>query len=522
MAGILDHALIHPSRPAVVFGDGSFVETYAELELRSRQIAIALRSLGIRQGDSVAMLMGNHPAFFDVYWATQRSGLYLTPLNQHAKPEELAYILEDCDARVLIASGDLGDLVRESVRTVDAKLDHKLSSAGAIEGFEPLEPLVARVGNDAILDPQNAGSVMIYSSGTTGRPKGIRRNLSNRAIDDAALVDAVTLVMRTFGFRGDDTYLCPAPLYHAGPLRSCTAMQMLGATVVVMHRFDAEQVLRIIDEHRVSVAQFVPTHFKRMLELPAEIRGRYRHDSLRTAVHSAAPCPPDLKRAMIDWWGPILLEYYAGTEGGGVLIDSHEWLRRPGTVGKPWHGLSVAVFDAADRIVSIPRTEGRIFFRNHPGALPNFAYHKDPGKTAAAYRGDWFTLGDIGYLDEDGYLYLTDRESNLIISGGVNIYPQEAENVLAAHPQVREVAVVGVPDDDMGEAVKAVVVPADGVVADDSFAQALLAHVRERIATYKCPRTVDFAETLPRTPAGKLQKRLVRETYWRGRASRLA
>lgn len=522
MAGFLDHAVIHPTRPAVVFGDGTFVETYGELESRSRRIALALRSLGIQEGGSVAMLMGNHPAFFDVYWATQRAGLYLTPLNHHATPDELAYILDNCDAQVLIANADHTELAHATVTRGGAKVACRLSLCGTIDGFEPLETLIARTATDAALGPQNAGSVMIYSSGTTGRPKGIRRDLPRRAIDDDKLVAAITLVMRTFGFRGDDVYLCPAPLYHAGPLRSCTAMQMLGATVVAMHHFDAERVLRIIEERRVSVAQFVPTHFKRMLELPEPVRSRYSHESLRTVVHSAAPCPPDIKRAMIDWWGPILVEYYAGTEGGGVVIDSHEWLQRPGAVGKPWRGLSVAVFDEDGQIVDTPRTEGRIFFRNHPGALANFAYHKDAAKTAAAYLGDWFTLGDIGYLDEGGYLYLTDRESNLIISGGVNIYPQEAENVLAAHRHVKEVAVVGVPDEDMGEAVKAVVVPSDDIVADAALADELLAYVSSRIARYKCPRSIDFVDSLPRTPSGKLQKRLVRERYWQGRASRLA
>jgi long-chain acyl-CoA synthetase len=522
LAGLLDHAQADPRRPAVIFGDGEFVETYGELESRSRRIALALRALGLEDGDSVAMLVGNGPSIFDVYWATQRTGLYLTPLNYHSRPDELAYVLDDCDARVLVASPDVGELARSAAARAGSKLEYLLSAGGSIEGFESLEEMAHGVPEDGVLDRQNAGSVMIYSSGTTGRPKGIRRNLPQRAVDDGKLVDAITLVMRTFGFRSGDTYLCPAPLYHAGPLRSCTAMHMLGATVIATHRFDAETVLRIIDEHRVTVAQFVPTHFKRMLELPAAVRSRYRHDSLRVVVHSAAPCPPDIKRAMIDWWGPIVLEYYAGTEGGGVLIDSQEWLQRPGSVGRPWEGLSVAVFgDDGERVLA-PGQQGRIYFRNHPGALANFAYHKDAQKTADAYRGDWFTLGDIGYVDEEGYLYLTDRETNMIISGGVNIYPQEAEDVLAAHPQVRDVAVVGVPDNDMGEAARAVIIPAEGSVGSAELAAELLTYVRARLASYKCPRSIDFVESLPRTPTGKLQKRLVRERYWKGRNSRLA
>jgi long-chain acyl-CoA synthetase len=396
-----------------------------------------------------------------------------------------------------------------------------MSIGGDIDGFASFDTVRSAIVEDQTLERQEAGSVMIYSSGTTGRPKGIRRDLSHLSFDSQKYVDASTLVMRTFGFRKDDVYLCPAPLYHAGPLRSCTAMQMLGATVVVMHRFDPETILRTIQEHQVTVAQFVPTHFKRLLELPVRVRSQHRHTQLRTVVHSAAPCPPTIKRAMIDWWGPILIEYYAGTEGGGVLINSSEWLQRPGSVGRPWEGLSVAILDEVGELVTTPSVEGPIYFRNHPGALPNFSYHKDSEKTAAVYRGDWFTLGDIGFLDEQGFLFLTDRQSNMIISGGVNIYPQEAEDVLSAHPKVHDVAVVGVPDDDLGEAVKAVVIPTDGFAAGAELAEELIAYTRARIATYKCPRSIEFVDTLPRTPTGKLQKRLLRDRYWQGRQSRL-
>jgi long-chain acyl-CoA synthetase len=519
MAGLTEHSRSQPDKPAVAFGDSTFVETYGELEARSCRVAHALRSLGLQEGDCVAILVGNTPPLFDLYWATQRVGLYLTTLNHHSNADELAYILDNCDARLLIATAELGALAEGAARAASA-LQFRYA-IGDIPGFGSWDAAMA-AAPDAPLDRQSAGSVMIYSSGTTGRPKGVRRPLPQKRFDDQRYADATTLVMRTFGFRQNDVYLCPAPLYHAGPLRSCTAMQMLGATVIVVHRFDAEGILRIIDERQVTVAQLVPTHFKRLLELPAEIRARYRLDSLRVVVHSAAPCPPEVKRAMIDWWGPILLEYYAGTEGGGVLINSQEWLQRPGSVGRAWQGLSVAILDEQGQAVSTPRTEGSIYFRNHPGALSNFTYHKDADKTAAAYRGEWFTLGDIGYLDEDGFLYLTDRQSNMIISGGVNIYPQEVEDILAGHPKVRDVAVVGVPDADMGESVKAVVIPIDGVHAEKGLEEELIAYARARIASYKCPRSIDFVDHLPRTATGKLQKRLVRDRYWKGRASRLA
>jgi long-chain acyl-CoA synthetase len=291
-------------------------------------------------------------------------------------------------------------------------------------------------------------------------------------------------------------------------------MQMLGATVIAMQRFDATTVLSLIERHRVSAAQFVPTHFKRLLELDEQVRQRNDLRSLRTVVHAAAPCPPLIKRAMIDWWGPIILEYYAGTEGGGTLIDSRQWLERPGSVGRPWVGLSAAVRDEADEMVATPNKEALIYFRNAAGAVANFAYHKDEAATAAAYHGDWFTLGDIGYFDEEGFLFLTDRMSNMIISGGVNIYPQEAENLLMSHPKVADAAVIGVPDEDMGEAVKAVVVPTAGTVAGPELAEELIRHARSALAGYKCPRSIDFVETLPRTATGKLQKRLLRERYW--------
>ncbi|MDO9443201.1 MAG: AMP-binding protein [Beijerinckiaceae bacterium] len=520
MAGFLDHAAANPDKPALIFADTGAVETYGELEQRSRRIAHILRNAGLGEGDCIAILIGNSPSLFDLYWATQRIGLYLTPLNWHSTADELAYVLDNCDARMLIAEGALAELAT-ATRAVAAGVDHFLSVDGAIEGFGPLETSLADICEDQPLENQRAGSVMIYSSGTTGRPKGIRRPLPDRSFDDPAYVDATTLVMRTFGFVANDIYLCPAPLYHAGPLRSCSAMQMLGATVVAMQRFDAAKILQVIEEQSVTVAQFVPTHFKRMLDLPLAERARWRHDRLRTVVHAAAPCPPLIKRAMIDWWGPIILEYYAGTEGGGVMIDTEAWLAKPGSVGRPWTGLDVAIRSDGDQMVKTPGLEGPIYFCNVNSAALNFSYHKDPEKTAAACHGRWFTLGDIGFLDEDGYLYLTDRQANLIVSGGVNIYPQEAEDVLAAHPKILDVAVIGVPDEEMGEAVKAVVKLSTGMMASPALAAELIAYVRASLAGYKCPRSIDFVDSLPRTDTGKLQKRLLRDRYWQGRGSRL-
>jgi len=521
MAGLIDHAATHPDKPALIFGDGNAVVTYGELEGRSRRIAHWLRAQGLVEGDCIAMLVRNTPILFDIYWATQRIGLYLTPLNWHSTADEMAYILENCDARMLIAEAALNALAKETQALTDED-PRFVSVEGNIAGFIALEDAMAGIPADLGLEDQRAGSVMIYSSGTTGRPKGIRRPLPDLSFYDPAYVASTTLVMQTFGFVEDDIYLCPAPLYHAGPLRSCSAMHMMGATVVAMHQFDAATALQIIDERGVTVAQFVPTHFKRMLDLPAEEQARWRHDNLRIAVHAAAPCPPQIKQAMIEWWGPILLEYYAGTEGGGVMINAEDWLRRPGSVGRPWAGLDVGIRDCDDNMVQTPQQEGLIYFRNISGIGLNFSYHKDPEKTAAAHHGNWFTLGDIGYLDDAGYLFLTDRQTNLIISGGVNIYPQEAEDLLVAHPKVHDAAVIGVPDEEMGEAVKALVVPASNAAPSPEFANELIEHTRKLLASYKCPRSIDFVDSLPRTDTGKLQKRLLRDQYWQEKESRLA
>jgi fatty-acyl-CoA synthase len=511
-AGFLAYARATPERIAISFADTGETASYGALDRQSQRLAAWLEAQGLGVGASVAMLIGNRVSLFEVYWATQRSGHYLTPLNWHATAEELAYILDDADADALIVDAALAELAEALAANAPARVRVMASLNGAVPGFADLDkalPLIIAPPDR----PVPAGSVMIYSSGTTGRPKGIRRPLPTRAIDDSALVEAATLVMRTFGFTSADTYLCPAPLYHAGPLRSCTAMQMMGATVVGMQRFDAAAALAAISRHHVTVAQFVPTHFKRMLDLPVAVRAGYDLSSLRVAVHAAAPCPPAVKRAMIDWWGPILLEYYAGTEGGGTMISSADWLNHPGAVGKPWAGLEVAVLAPDGALVCTPELEGPIYFRNTAGGLANFAYHKDAEKTANAYRGDWFTLGDIGRFDADGFLYLTDRACDMIISGGVNIYPQEVENLLMAHPAVREVAVIGTPDVALGEVATAVVELKPGVTAD-GVADQLIAYCRGQLALYKCPRQIEIVSDLPRTETGKLQKRLVRARYW--------
>ncbi len=509
-----------PDRPAVIFGNGEFVETYGELELRSRQIAHLLRDHGLEPGDGIAALIANDDEFYDLFWACHRAGLYFTPVNWHLQEEEVRYIVDNCDAKVLVAHERFAETAAVVADQVPA-VGLRLSIGGKIDGFDPLSDRISAIPEDRPLENQLEGSVMLYSSGTTGRPKGVRRALSGAAAGDpAALIAAIGLVA-LFGMKEGDHYLSPAPLYHAAPLAFSTAQHRLGATVISLRHFDAEEALRVIQDQKVTTSQWVPTHFRRMVQLPAERREAYDVSSLRVAVHAAAPCPIPLKKQMIEWWGDAIIEYYAGTEGGGTLIRASEWMERPGSVGRHWSGGTIHVLDEEGKPVEKPGDEGAIYFEAPPNAADRFRYHKDDAKTEGAYRENLFTIGDIGYLDEEGYLFLTDRQSNMIISGGVNIYPQETENHLVVHPKVHDVAVIGVPNEEMGEEVKAVVVPVEGAEAGPALAQELIDYCREGIAHYKCPRTIDFVAELPRTETGKMQKRKLRDRYWADHESRL-
>ena len=507
MANLIDQALATPDRAAYVIADSGFTETYSQLEQRSRAVALALLNLGLCSGDCVAVVMDNCEQFFDVYWATQRIGLYLTPINWHLSPAEVRYILENSQARLLILSSGV-DTAARIASDLPPGVEHCWSVGGEIEGCQALPDAA---GVELHEDVQVPGSVMIYSSGTTGYPKGIRNPLPGARFRDDDFAAAQTRFIRLFGFQDGDRYLCPAPLYHAAPMRSSAATQCLGGTVHTMTRFDAEQALQVIEQYQIRVSQWVPTHFKRLLDLPDAQRNACRIDSLQLAVHAAAPCPVPIKQQMIGWWGPILTEYYAGTEGGGTMIRSEDWLEHLGSVGRPWSNVDLLLLDENKEPVQRAGREGAIYFRDR--AAPKFEYFGDEEKTRSAYRGDYFTLGDIGYCDEEGFLYLTDRQSNLIISGGVNIYPQETENCLLSHPQVYDVAVIGVPHEDMGEQVKAVVIPRSKNVDAASLEEELIAYCREQLAAYKAPRSIDFTDSLPRTDSGKLIKRTLRDQY---------
>ncbi len=505
------HAAEDPQRPAVVMAGSGRTMTYAELEAGSNRLAHLFRARGLAPGDHVAVLLPNDVRYFEVVWAALRSGLYITPINWHLGVDEAGYIIEDCDAEALITSLQLEGVVGRLGSYLDG-VRCRLSVDGAFDGFELLDDATAGLPGTPI-DGEVEGSFMFYSSGTTGRPKGIKPPLSGAPFGRPNPLMA--LITGMYGIDESSTYLSPAPLYHAAPLGWSSAVQRIGGTVVVMERFDAAGALRAIEEHQVTHAQFVPTHFIRMLKLPPAERAAHDHSSLRMVVHAAAPCPVEVKRQMIDWWGPIVYEYYAGSEGNGFCaVAPEEWLAKPGTVGKPILGIVHIVGE--DGVEVGPGEVGQLWFESPT----QFEYYKDPAKTQATFdEHGWSTLGDVGYVDEDGYVFLTDRVSHMIISGGVNIYPQEIEDVLVMHPLVADAAVIGVPDADMGEAVKAVVQLANGQQPSADLAAALIAHCREHIAGYKCPRTVDFVDELPRLPTGKLLKRKLRDDYARQAAT---
>ena len=499
------HAEKSPGKPATVMAGSGETVSFGDLDARSNQLAHLLRSRGVDAGGHLAVLLDNHPRYHEVCWAAQRAGLYFTPINWHLGPDEAGYILRDCGARALVTSAHFGGLMDRLGTDLDG-VATRLAVDGDLPGFEAYERVLAGQPTGPIAD-ESEGAYMFYSSGTTGRPKGIKRPLASAPF---GTMGALEMLLQTlYGFDEQTRYLCPAPLYHAAPLGWTMVTQRLGGTIVVMEKFDPEEALRLIEAQRITHAQFVPTHFVRMLKLPEEVRSRYDLSSLRTAVHAAAPCPADVKQRMLSWWGPVLYEYYAGSEGNGFCaIGPEEWLAHPGSVGKSLRGpVHILGEDGEER----PTGEvGQIWFE---GAQP-FEYHNDAAKTAEAWneRG-WSTLGDVGYLDAEGYLYLTDRISHMIISGGVNIYPQEVEDILVMHPEVADVAVIGVPNPDFGEEVKAVVQAAHPDRAGPALGEELIAFCRERLAHFKCPRTVDFTDALPRLPTGKLLKRKLRDRY---------
>jgi fatty-acyl-CoA synthase len=496
------HAKAHPDKPAIIMAASGETVTYAELDRRSNQVAQLLRARGIKVGETVALCMENHPWFFCLTWGFQRAGVHYVCISSRLTAPEIAYILEDSAAKLLFGSAYLS-------ATLDEVAALKPDVPQLRIGVDAEAALAAMPGTP--IADERAGVDMLYSSGTTGRPKGVKIPLpEDPAIDQTNVL--VMLAMAAYGINENAVYLSPAPLYHAAPLRWSMTVHKIGGTVVVMERFDPEAALATIEKYKITDSQFVPTHFVRMLKLPEEVRAKYDVSSLKCAIHAAAPCPVQIKRAMIEWWGPVLYEYYAGTEGNGsTFITSNDWLDHPGSVGKALSGILHICDENGDEVPA--GTEGQVFFEPTEGMMP-FEYHNDPDKTRDAQnKHGWSSLGDVGYVDADGYLFLTDRKSFMIISGGVNIYPQEIENLLVLHPKVADAAVIGAPDPDMGEKVVAVVQPMDMADAGPAFAEELSAYLAPQLSRVKMPRQIDFRAELPRELTGKLYKRLLRDEY---------
>jgi long-chain acyl-CoA synthetase len=490
-----------PERSAIVSVHGN--RTFAELNGRANQLARALRRAGLQTGDGVALLCGNRAEFAEVVAATNRAGFRLTPVNWHLTASEAAYIVDDCEARAFIADARFGAVAREVANQAPGA-GIRLAVGGDVAGFVSYDDALEAESSDDLADPV-LGSSMLYTSGTTGQPKGVYRR--EPPPSSAASLDL-------YGYRaGEDLHLCTGPLYHAAPLAfSLAAPLNAGVGVVVMDGWEPEAMLRMVEDHRITHTHLVPVMFHRLLALPTDVRSKHDVSSLRMVIHGAAPCPVPVKQGIIDWFGPVLFEYYAATEGLGTFVDSTAWLERPGTVGRPVADMVVVRRD--DGSLAAPNEVGTLFLKAPP--VGRFEYFKAEEKTASAYRDNEFTLGDMGYVDDDGWLFLTDRSANLIISGGVNVYPAEIDAVLLTHPAVADAATIGVPHPEWGEQVKAVIELKVGIEPSDALASELMARCRDQLAGYKCPRSVDFVAHLPREDNGKIYKRKLRDQYREG------
>ncbi|MFG2193852.1 acyl-CoA synthetase [Streptomyces sp. NPDC048639] len=506
--GFWAQAAQDPDRTVLIAPDGE-EWTAGRLHAACNRLVHGLRAAGLRKGDAFAVVLPNGVEFFTAHLAASQAGFYLVPVNHHLVGPEIAWIVADSGAKVLIAHERFGEQARRAADEAGLPLEQRYA-VGAIDGFRPYEYLLA--GRRATPpDERTLGWVMNYTSGTTGRPRGIRRPLQGKPPEETYLGGFLGI----FGIRpfDDNVHLVCSPLYHTAVLQFAGASLHIGHRVVLMDKWTPEGMLWLMDRHRCTHTHMVPTQFHRLLALPEEVRARYDVSAMRHAVHGAAPCPDHVKRAMIEWWGHCVEEYYAASEGGGAFATAEDWLKKPGTVGRAWPISELAVFD--DDGNRLPPGElGTVYMKMSTGG---FSYHKDQDKTRKNRIGDFFTVGDLGFLDDDGYLYLRDRKIDMIISGGVNIYPAEIESVLLSHPAVADAAAFGIPHDDWGEEVKAVVEPAEGHTAGPALAEAVLDHCAERLAGYKRPRSVDFTEAMPRDPNGKLYKRRLREPYWEGR-----
>ncbi|WP_407646489.1 acyl-CoA synthetase [Henriciella aquimarina] len=503
-----NQAARNPDKTAYRMVPSGETVSFADLERKSNQCAHLMRACGLHRGDVIAILLENHPRYFEIALSAERSGLYFTGISTHLSASEAGYIVDDSDAKLLFASSKTLPLAREIIADRSDIILFIVDGDDAELGRNYLSERDAQPGTP--IADESMGTPMLYSSGTTGRPKGVKFDLPEARIDE---MDSLTnLAVSGFGFTEGMVYLCPAPLYHSAALRWSLSALKVGGTVIVMEKFDAQRALETIESEKVTHSQWVPTHFIRMMKLPDAVRSRYDHSSQQVVIHAAAPCPVAVKEAMIEWWGPIIHEFYAGTEFNGMtMITPDEWLEHKGSVGKAKFGTIHIMSEDGKELPA--RSEGLIYFEGGN----KFSYHKDEKKTQSSYNEQgWSTLGDIGWVDEDGYLYLTDRKSFMIISGGVNIYPQEIEDVIVTHPKVADVAVIGAPDPDLGERLVAIVQPMSMSDAGDALSEDIQAHVLAHLGRIKLPRQIDFTEELPRLPTGKLYKRILRDKYWEG------
>ena len=503
-------ASIKPTTPAVIDAASGEQINWQELNDRSNQVAQLLQQLGLTVGDHVSIFMENNLDYFSIGWGVMRSGMYVTCINRYLTPEEAAYIVEDSTSQVIFASAELAQT--KDLGALIPNCKNRFVIGHETAGYEDYEQAVSVQHRGPIAD-ERAGDTMLYSSGTTGRPKGIKRPLSGAHISEG--LPGVE-VNNPYAMNADTVYLSPAPLYHAAPFGFCTRALALGGTVVMMQSFDPELSLRYIEQYSITHSQWVPTMFIRMLKLDDDVIDKYDLGSHQCAIHAAAPCPKEIKQQMMRWWGPILWEYYAGTERNGTcVIGPQDWLAHPGSVGRAYNSVLRICDESGEELPA--GEEGMVYFEQ---SVRSFEYHNAPDKTQSAthpIHDNWTSLGDVGYVDKEGFLYLTDRKAYMIISGGVNIYPQEIEDALILHEAVQDVAVFGVPNDDFGEEVKAVVELARGHQAGDEMAEALMAFAKANLAGYKVPRSVDFTDALPRLPTGKLYKRLLKDQYWPAR-----
>jgi long-chain acyl-CoA synthetase len=509
-----EHAKRRADEPAFIMANSGEVVTFRQYEERANQLAHLYRAQGLKKRDHVAFFFENNPRMLECEGGAERSGLYYTCINSYLAPDEVAYIINDSESRVVVTSAAKREVALQLPALCPDVERWLMADIDAPDGaFEPLADAMSAHSTEPI-DDEELGAAMLYSSGTTGQPKGILRPLPDmKPSDPMPIMDFVRFMYR---FREGLTYLSPAPLYHSAPQASISAAMRFGGTSVIMERFDPAQFLDLIEQHRVTHSQMVPTMFSRLLKLPKDVRDAAELSSLECIIHAAAPCPVPVKQDMIEWFGPIIVEYYGATEANGfTYCTSEEWLAHPGTVGKCILGeLLILDEDGNEQPTGTP---GTVWFK---GATA-FEYYNAPEKTKESRNaaGDASTVGDVGYVDDDGFLYLTDRKSYMIISGGVNIYPQETENLLITHPKVMDAAVLGVPNEDLGEEVKAVVQPMDGIEPGPELERELIQFCRDNLAHYKCPRTIDFEAELPRLPTGKLYKRLLRDRYWEGHST---